>query len=167
MLREKKNTGHHLIRFDVDKDEGSFLDKFCMSTATMDPMERARYLEKDREMEVAHSEAVAAGETEATDNVNDHFICFACVSGQLYELDGRRNAPISHGPSSPNTVLQRPSEGAVGGRQDLRSFQMILEYIKAFPFSISKDFPCYNYMGSRAEITNLPLCRRDKKQTSS
>lgn len=29
-------------------------------------MQRARYLEKDTEMEVAHSEAVAAGETEVS-----------------------------------------------------------------------------------------------------
>lgn len=69
------------------------MDKFYKSTASMDPMEvlcflkyifdglnivffvwhgfdirmqRARYLEKDTEMEVAHSEAVAAGETEVS-----------------------------------------------------------------------------------------------------
>ncbi|KVH89769.1 Peptidase C12, ubiquitin carboxyl-terminal hydrolase 1 [Cynara cardunculus var. scolymus] len=86
--------------------EGSFLDRFYKSTASMDPMERALYLENDREMEVAHSDAVAAGETEASDNVNDHFICFACVNGQLYELDGRKTAPVSHGPSSSSTLLQ-------------------------------------------------------------
>lgn len=86
--------------------EGSFLDRFYKSTASMDPMERALYLENDREMEVAHSDAVAAGETEASDNVNDHFICFACVNGQLYELDGRKTAPVSHGPSSPTSLLQ-------------------------------------------------------------
>ncbi|KAK9075620.1 hypothetical protein SSX86_003946 [Deinandra increscens subsp. villosa] len=86
--------------------EDSFLDKFYRSTASMDPMERALYLEKDREMEVAHSVAVAAGETEASDNVNDHFICFSCVKGRLYELDGRKTAPVSHGPSSRTTLLQ-------------------------------------------------------------
>ncbi|GFZ15364.1 ubiquitin C-terminal hydrolase 3 [Actinidia rufa] len=44
--------------------EGSFLDRFFKSTATMDPLERAAFLEKDREMEVAHSIAATAGETE-------------------------------------------------------------------------------------------------------
>ncbi|KAI3507472.1 hypothetical protein L1887_22458 [Cichorium endivia] len=116
------------ITSEIKLDEGSFLDKFYKSTASMDPMERARYLEKDTEMEVAHSEAVAAGETEATDNVNDHFICFACVNGQLYELDGRRNAPISHGPSSPNTVLQDAAKvikGMIAKNPDSMNFSVI------------------------------------------
>jgi ubiquitin carboxyl-terminal hydrolase L3 len=94
------------VTSEIKLTEGSFLDKFYKSTANMDPMERAVYLENDREMEVAHSVAASAGDTEASDNVDTHFICFSCVNGQLYELDGRRTAPISHGASSPDTVLQ-------------------------------------------------------------
>eukprot|EP00262_Sarcandra_glabra_P009764 TRINITY_DN24331_c0_g1_i1.p1 TRINITY_DN24331_c0_g1~~TRINITY_DN24331_c0_g1_i1.p1 ORF type:complete len:246 (+),score=66.49 TRINITY_DN24331_c0_g1_i1:221-958(+) len=89
--------------------EGSYLDRFFKSTANMDPLERAAFLENDREMEVAHSVAATAGDTEAPNinvNVDTHFICFTCVDGELYELDGRRSQPVSHGSSSPSTLLQ-------------------------------------------------------------
>ncbi|TMW87241.1 hypothetical protein EJD97_020231 [Solanum chilense] len=94
------------ITSQIKLTEGSFLDKFFKSTSSMDPMQRALFLENDREMEVAHSVAATAGDTEATDDVNTHFICFSCVDGQLYELDGRRAGPITHGASSPNSLLK-------------------------------------------------------------
>ncbi|KAK1306389.1 hypothetical protein QJS10_CPA10g00979 [Acorus calamus] len=89
--------------------EESFLDRFFKSTAAMDPLERAAFLEKDREMEDAHSVAASAGDTEAPDinsNVDTHFICFSCVDGGLYELDGRKTKPVLHGSSSPSSLLQ-------------------------------------------------------------
>ncbi|XAR70514.1 Ubiquitinyl hydrolase 1 [Bertholletia excelsa] len=113
---------------EIKLSEGSFLDRFFKSTASMDPLERAAFLEKDREMELAHSLAATAGETEASDNVDAHFICFSCVDGQLYELDGRRSAPILHGPSSPSSLLQDAAkviQGIIQKNPDSINFNVI------------------------------------------
>ncbi|KAK3029827.1 hypothetical protein RJ639_038261 [Escallonia herrerae] len=116
------------VTSEINLLEGSFLDRFFKSTASMDPMERAVFLEKDSEMEVAHSVAATAGETEASDDVDTHFICFTSVNGQLYELDGRRSAPITHGASSPSTLLQdaaKVMQGMIQKNPDSVKFNVI------------------------------------------
>ena len=53
-------------------------------------------------------QAAKEGDTaapQAEDDVDLHFVCFVAVDGALYELDGRKTAPINHGPSSPATLL--------------------------------------------------------------
>lgn len=39
-----------------------------------------------------------------------HFVAFVQKDGSLYELDGRKEFPINHGPSSEETFLQDAAE---------------------------------------------------------
>lgn len=60
------------------------------------------------QLEVVHH-ATAADESAAvleTVDVNTHFIAFVEKEGRLYELDGRKTAPINHGETSPATLLE-------------------------------------------------------------
>ncbi|KAK9120924.1 hypothetical protein Syun_018541 [Stephania yunnanensis] len=66
--------------------EDSYLDRFFKSTANMDPLERAAFLEEDTEMENAHSVAATAGDTEASTKYQ-----YKCgYSFYLLHLCGRR-----------------------------------------------------------------------------
>ncbi|PWA38803.1 high chlorophyll fluorescence phenotype [Artemisia annua] len=58
---------------------------------------------------------------------------------------------------------QRPAEGAVGNNQDLRSFQMILEYIKALPTGQETDFILVSCTGSGIEANRREQVLKAKK----
>lgn len=58
---------------------------------------------------------------------------------------------------------QRPAEGLVGTNQDLRSFQLILEYIKALPTGQETDFILVSCTGSGIETSRREQVLRAKK----
>ncbi|CAK4338807.1 unnamed protein product [Aphanomyces euteiches] len=84
----------------------TFFDKTHGKT----PDEIAEILEDDDELEETHASAAQEGQSEQLEHVDDpintHFVCFSTVEGHLYELDGRKQFPINHGPSSPETLLE-------------------------------------------------------------
>jgi len=55
-----------------------------------------------------HQELAQEGQTEVNPNeqVNHHFIAFVHKDGNLYELDGRKEFPINHGATTPETLLE-------------------------------------------------------------
>eukprot|EP00478_Filoreta_tenera_P001867 GABV01001908.1.p2 GENE.GABV01001908.1~~GABV01001908.1.p2 ORF type:complete len:216 (-),score=115.10 GABV01001908.1:11-658(-) len=92
----------------VKLDEDKFFAKFKKETANMNPDERAKALEDNRDIEEEHQVVAAAGESKIEDieRINLHFVALVNIDGHLYELDGRKPFPINHGPTTDDSVLE-------------------------------------------------------------
>ena len=55
-----------------------------------------------------------ASATMDVESVETHFVAFVCAGGALYELDGRRAAPVSHGACDAAALLPRSLEAIKG-----------------------------------------------------
>lgn len=87
---------------------GSFFEQFFALTKDMSATERAAALESDESLNNAHAEFASQGQTEAPsaeDKVDLHFVAFVEKGGILYELDGRKEAAVSHGPCKQEDLL--------------------------------------------------------------
>jgi ubiquitin carboxyl-terminal hydrolase L3 len=83
----------------------SWLQTFIKKHLKSSPDERAVAMENDKTLEEAHDGAVQDGQSDVIDDTWQHFFCLISSGGILYELDGRKQAPISHGPTSAETFL--------------------------------------------------------------
>ncbi|XP_076446508.1 ubiquitin carboxyl-terminal hydrolase-like [Babylonia areolata] len=98
------NNEEH-ITFDAEKHFRKFLD----STKDMSPEERAKHLEGDKGMSMAHEDSANEGDTQAPSpdvSVTQHFVAFVLQNGSLYEMDGRKEAPICHGKTTADCFLK-------------------------------------------------------------
>jgi len=86
-----------------------FFRKFLTSSQSKTADERAALLEEDQTLSQTHEEMAQRGQSRVIERDKEldlHFICFVEKDGQLYELDGRKQQPICHGPSSSETLLE-------------------------------------------------------------
>ncbi|XP_045108593.1 ubiquitin carboxyl-terminal hydrolase isozyme L3-like [Portunus trituberculatus] len=91
----------------IELSDGA-LKEFLDKTESMNPEDKGHALEGDDGISKAHEESAQEGQTEAPDReaqVNEHFVAFVHKDGKLYEFDGRRKFPISHGDASADSVL--------------------------------------------------------------
>jgi ubiquitin carboxyl-terminal hydrolase L3 len=93
----------------IKLQEGSVLSKFLEETKGMDAENRGRELEKFNQIASIHEEVAAEGQTappNREDNLVTHFVSFVHRDGFLYELDGRRLAPVNHGSTTAENLLK-------------------------------------------------------------
>ncbi|XP_075447107.1 ubiquitin carboxyl-terminal hydrolase isozyme L3 isoform X2 [Ascaphus truei] len=102
----------HTVANNRDKlnfEGDSALKKFLEESVSLNPEERAKFLEKDESIRVTHESSAQEGQSEAPsidDKVDLHFIAFVHIEGHLYELDGRKPFPVNHGQTSDDKLLE-------------------------------------------------------------
>ena len=81
--------------------EACAASNFFNSAKGMTPQQIGSALAEASEIHAVSEAGSKQGQTEtpeATMKTEGHFISFVCKGGDLYELDGRKNFPINHGP---------------------------------------------------------------------
>lgn len=93
---------------EVDLQSG-LLKEFLDETAGFSPQQRGQRLEESAAIQAAHDRTAEEGQTEAPNREEElvtHFVAFVHKDGSLYELDGRREGPVNHGETTPESLLK-------------------------------------------------------------
>ncbi|KAF1846646.1 peptidase C12, ubiquitin carboxyl-terminal hydrolase 1 [Cucurbitaria berberidis CBS 394.84] len=87
-------------------EPNSNLAKLLDDAIPLKPVERAHLLYESEALESAHQAAASGGDTSAPaaeDNVDLHYVCFVkSENNHLWEMDGRRKAPLDRGALGPD-----------------------------------------------------------------
>ncbi|CAB9524488.1 terminal hydrolase isozyme L1 [Seminavis robusta] len=108
LLHSLLNAPEPLNAFQPD----SWLQKFQEDChKSMPPIQKAERLEADEQVAKLHDDATSSSDNQTNrgnidDKVETHFIALVCNNNKLYELDGRKEGPVLHGDTSPNTLLK-------------------------------------------------------------
>lgn len=93
-------------------EKGSWLEEFAkICPSTLDPLSKADKLESDNKIASLHDEATSSDANQTNrgnldDNIITHFVTLMCAKNMLYELDGRKGGPVSHGQTSRAALLK-------------------------------------------------------------
>jgi len=88
--------------------DGSPLKKYFESADSMNPLERGQELSKNLEIVKSHELHALQGQTTTPnldEKIDNHFVALVERNGRIYRLNGSKNGPVDHGPSSPETFL--------------------------------------------------------------
>lgn len=103
----------HMIanRCDEDKDfePDSTIRKFIVESKQLEPQVKADKFESCQTIATAHEKATNEGQTEppsASESVEYHFISIIYKDDTIYEMDGRKEAPVNHGKTTAETFLK-------------------------------------------------------------
>lgn len=91
----------------IDVKEGP-LKSFYEKAKGLTPEERGKLLEQDKGIIEIHQSLAREGQTAAPpedEKVLFHFTALTNFNGELFELDGRKNFPISHGKTSDDSFV--------------------------------------------------------------
>ncbi|CAK9797259.1 Ubiquitin carboxyl-terminal hydrolase [Anthophora quadrimaculata] len=89
--------------------KNGFLKTFLQDSEGLSFEECGKLLMESHDISCTHKELAQEGQTEAPGEyvpVYHHFVALTHKNGILYELDGRKSAPVNHGPTSPETLLE-------------------------------------------------------------
>lgn len=92
----------------IELKEGSVIKNFYEKTKDLTPEERGKMLETADDFIKVHEALANEGQTAppaADDKINHHFMALVNVGNELFELDGSKSFPISHGATNDDTFL--------------------------------------------------------------